>query len=104
MKFTLAFSGSDHEHLVIGCVFAPCLLWKEGLITILNPHPNYPLYRTGDFQELLKSTVTGERILSSGRHVALVVHSNGYGTAKCLNSLKSDLEQASFSVVISYVE
>ena len=100
MKFTLVFSGKEHEHLAIGCVFAPCLLWKEGQRTVLIPHPDYPLYKSEDFQHLLRSTAIGEKITNSNREMVLVVHEIGHGTDKCLSSLRADLVDSGFEVTL----
>lgn len=100
MKFTLIFSGAESADLSIGCVYAPCLLWKVGGRTVLNPHPDFPLYRKGDFHHLIETAAVGAKIKESERQMCLVVHKLGHGTPDCLKALNEDLLQYGFEPTV----
>jgi len=91
MKFTLVFSKSETEDVTLSCIFAPCLIWRLGKRTLLNPHPSYPLYQSGDLQNLIVSRAIGKSIRESSKKMCLIAHATGYGTERCLERLTQDL-------------
>lgn len=100
MKFTLIFSGAESADLSIGCVYAPCLQLKVGGRTVLNPHPDFALYRKGDFHQLVETAAVGAKMKASEKQMCLVVHSLGYGTRDCLKALNEELLQFGFETTV----
>ena len=96
MRFTLVFSKSETADISLSCIFAPCLIWKMGQRTLLNPHPTYPLYQKGDFQYLINSRAIGKSIKRSSKKMCLITHTTGHGTKRCLERLISDLLEVGF--------
>jgi hypothetical protein len=103
MKFSIVFSSEEGEDLSIGCVFAPCILWKLGRRTLLNPHRQNPHYLKGDIEHFLNETGYSQRIPELERRVCVVVHPNGHGTDEYLQLLVTDLEEMHFSVTVAYL-
>lgn len=97
MKFTIVFPSEEGEDLSVGCVFIPCLLWKLGRRTLLNPHPQNPHYLKGDLSHFLDKTGYSERIRCSDGKVCVVAHPNGHGSEEYLGSLVADIEGMGFS-------
>ena len=97
MRFTLVFSKSETDDVALSCIFAPCLIWKMGQRTLLNPHPSYPLYQRGDFQNLISSRAVGKSIKESSKKMCLITHAIGHGTERCLERLTEDLLAEGFA-------
>ena len=103
MKFSIVFPSDEGEDLSVGCVFAPCILWKVGRRTLLNPHPQNPHYLKGDIKNFLSETGYSQRIRHLERAVCVIVHPNGHGTDEHLQLLVTDLEEMRFSVTVVYL-
>lgn len=102
MKFTIVFPSHESDHLSIGAVFVPCLVWMEGRSEILNPHRDNPHYLQGDIQCLFSKTDIQKRIAKYTKRVTVVAHSTGHGTSDYLTLLRQDLAKEGFEVEVVY--
>ncbi len=96
MKFTTVFPSPEGSDLSIAAVFTPCLVWKEGNMELLNPHPQNPHYLPGDLQALFAKVPLQFRMEDYSKQVALIVHPVGHGTAEYRELLLADLRAMGF--------
>jgi len=97
MKFTLVFPSQESSDLSVGGLFSPCFGWQ---IKGKNhfPHPNYPHYRTGDFQFLIDLLSNNQPNFELSKRVVLVIHRNGHGTSVDAENLKVEARLIGYQV------
>jgi hypothetical protein len=97
MKFTLVFSSHESIDLSVGGLFIPCFGWQ---IKGRNhfPHPDYPHYRTDDFQFLINLLRKNETDLELPKKLVLVIHPIGHGTAADIECLKADVQSSGYEI------
>lgn len=105
MKFTLVFPSGEGFDLSVGLVFAPCVIWKIGRRTLLNPHREDPHYLPGDFQDLLKLLIARKYLDNSqlqqhGVKIHVIVHEVGHGVQSYLDDLVNDIAQSGFTPIV----
>lgn len=98
MKFTLVFPSHESSDLSVGGLFIPCFGWQ---IKGRNhfPHPDYPHYRTGDFQFLINRLKKHEPDLELPKKLVLVIHPNGHGTAADMERLRDDVQSLGYKII-----
>ncbi len=100
MKFTVVFHTHEACDLSYGLVFIPCPVWIRGETEIINLHPEDPAYRLGDVLRLLEQENIESSLREGRKECLLVVHETGYGTREDLETLRTDLERAGFTVAV----
>ena len=98
MHFTLVFGSNESYDLSLSLTFEPCPIWRRGGGLVLNPHPDSPVYRVGDFGavlQLLGSEFSGG-FMGAPRKVLVVIHADGHGTDHDLQLLMNELEKCGF--------
>ena len=98
MHFTLVFGSHESYDLSLSLTFEPCPMWRRGGALVLNPHPDFPAYRDGDFVAAMQvlGADFSEGLMGNPHSALVVIHDNGHGTEHDLQLLMAELERCGF--------
>ena len=88
MQFTFVFESTEGKNSSYLLCFVPCPVWKKGDKEIINLHPEFPHFKSGDIKSLIK-----KENLHELKKVALVVHETGHGSETDLDCILAELSE-----------
>lgn len=88
MQFTFVFESIEGQNSSYLLCFVPCPVWKKGDKEIINLHPEFPHFKSGDIKSLIE-----KENLHVLKKVALVVHEVGHGSKNDLDCILEELRK-----------
>src|SRR5690242_7651869 len=101
MHFTVSFAGPEQRDLSYGLVFVPSPVWVAGDHEILNLNPDDPHLQSGAVARLTAREDLKPVLAQRPLRCTVVVHREGHGSPRDLETLLEDLKAEGFSVSLA---
>jgi len=99
LHFEVTFRSKEtyEKHLSYGLVFIPVPVWVKGSEQVLNLNPRTPAYQKGSVNRLIEQEKLN---FNENKEAVVAIRDIGHGTRKDFDTLKEDLADSGFKVIV----